>query len=50
MFRPGASVAVYPYRRSAVEFQPVIVPSSDSVMMASLDDSTAALNRRSRSA
>ena len=50
MFSPTASAAVYPNSRSAAEFQPVIVPSSDIVMMASLDDSTAALNRRSRSA
>ena len=50
MFLPAASAALYPYRRSAAEFQPVIVPSSDVVMIASLDDSTAALNRRSRSA
>ena len=50
MFLPAASAAVYPNRRSAAEFQPVIVPSSDFVMMASLEDSTAALNRRSRSA
>ena len=50
MFSPTASAAVYPNSRSAAEFQPVIVPSSDIVMMASLDDSTAALNSRSRSA
>ncbi len=50
MFLPTTSVAEYPYRRSAAEFQPVIVPSSAIVMMASLDDSTAALNSRSRSA
>ena len=47
MFLPAASAAVYPNSRSAAEFQPVIVPSSDIVMMASLEDSTAALNSRS---
>ena len=31
--------AVYPNRRSAAGFQPVMVPSSDLVMMASLEDS-----------
>ena len=50
MFSPAASAAVYPNSRSAAEFQPVMVPSSDVVMMASLEDSTAALNSRSRSA
>ena len=50
MFLPAASAALYPYSRSAAEFQPVMVPSSDVVMMASLEDSTAALNSRSRSA
>ena len=50
MFLPTASAAVYPNSRSAAGFQPVIVPSSDIVMMASLEDSTAALNSRSRSA
>ena len=38
MFLPATSAAEYPYRRSAAEFQPVIVPSSDIVMMASLED------------
>ena len=47
---PTASAAVYPNSRSAAGFQPVMVPSSDVVMMASLEDSTAALNSRSRSA
>ena len=50
MFLPVASAALYPNSRSAAEFQPVMVPSSDVVMMASLEDSTAALNSRSRSA
>ena len=50
MFSPVASAALYPNSRSAAEFQPVMVPSSDVVMMASLEDSTAALNSRSRSA
>ena len=50
MFWPTASAAPYPNIRSAAEFQPVMVPSSDIVMMASLEDSTAALNSRSRSA
>ena len=45
---PMASAAVNPNRRSAARFQPVMVPSSVLVMMASLDDSTTALNRRSR--
>ena len=38
MFLPAASAAEYPYSRSAAEFQPVMVPSSDVVMMASLED------------
>ena len=50
MFLPAVSAALYPYSRSAAGFQPVIVPSSEVVMMASLEDSTAALNNRSRSA
>jgi hypothetical protein len=47
---PTASVAVKPNRRSAAGFQAVMVPSSVLVMMASLEDSTTALNNRSRSA
>ena len=47
---PTASAAVYPNSRSAAGFQPVIVPSRDLVMMASLEDSTAALKWRSRAA
>ena len=35
---PTASAAVYPNSRSAAGFQPVMVPSSDFVMMASLDE------------
>jgi hypothetical protein len=50
MFSPTASAAVYPNNRSAAEFQPVSVPSRDIVMMASLEDSTAALKSRARSA
>ena len=49
MLLPIASAAVKPNRRSAALFQPVMVPSSNLVMMASLDDSTTALNRPSRS-
>jgi len=47
---PTASAAVYPNRRSAAGFQLVMVPSSDSVTMASMEDSTAALKKRSRAA
>jgi hypothetical protein len=47
---PTASVALYPNSRSAAGFQPVILPSSELVMMASLEDSTAALKWRSRAA
>jgi hypothetical protein len=47
---PTAAAAVNPNSRSAAGFQPVMVPSSDFVTMASFDDSTAALNRRSRAA
>ena len=49
-FWPVASAALYPNSRSAAEFQPVTVPSSDIVTMASLEDSTAALKSRARSA
>ncbi len=41
---PIASFAVNPNSRSAAGFQPVMIPSSVSVMIASLDDSTAAMN------
>ena len=45
---PIASAAVYPNSSSAARFQPVMVPSSDLVMIASLEDSTTALNSHSR--
>jgi hypothetical protein len=46
---PTASAAEKPNKCSAARFQAVIVPSSVLVMMASLEDSTTALNNRSRS-
>jgi hypothetical protein len=49
-FSPTASAAVCPNSRSAAEFQPVIVPSSDIVMMRRWTIRLAALNSRSRSA
>ena len=50
IFLPTASAALYPNKRSAAGFHPVIVPSRDLVMMASIEASTAAENSRSRAA